>query len=129
MFTKLEQRSWIKIKVARGQNTQEFVQGLREACGDVMLPYRTVTRLVKAFREGRDAVRYNLRTGRPHVENNTVQLLVSQLDTVLRWTACLLAADVRVCHKTVLRIFLHDILDYRKLAARWIPHEISEVQK
>ena len=24
---------------------------------------------------------------------------------------------------------LHDILRYRKLAARWIPHEISEVQQ
>ena len=30
------------------------------------------------------------------------------------------------CHKTVLHI-LHDILGYRKLVARWIPHEISEV--
>ena len=33
MFTKLEQRFWIKIEVARGHNTQEFFQGLREALG------------------------------------------------------------------------------------------------
>ena len=39
-----------------------------------------------------------------------------------------LAAEVGVCHKTVLLI-LHDILGYRKLAARWIPHEISKVQQ
>ena len=31
MFTKLEQRSWIKIEVARGHSTQEYFQGLREA--------------------------------------------------------------------------------------------------
>ena len=39
-----------------------------------------------------------------------------------------LAAEVGVCHKTVLLI-VHDIPGYRKLAARWIPHEISEVQQ
>ena len=56
MFTKLEQRSWIKIEVTRGRSTQEYFQGLREACCDAVLPYRTVARWVKAFREGRDAV-------------------------------------------------------------------------
>ena len=79
--SKLEQRSWIKIEVARRRSTQECFQGLREACGYAALTYRTVVRWVKAFREGRDAVQDNLRTGRPHVENNTVQLLPSLLDT------------------------------------------------
>ena len=76
MFSKLEQRSWIKIEVARGRSTKECFQGPCEACGDAALPYRSVTRSVKAFREGRDAVKDNLRTGRPHM-NNTVQLLAS----------------------------------------------------
>ena len=40
----------------------------------------------------------------------------------------LLAAEYWVCHRTVLHI-LQDILGYHKLAARWIHHEISEVQK
>ena len=31
MFTKLEQRSWIKIEVARGRSTQECFRGLCEA--------------------------------------------------------------------------------------------------
>ena len=39
-----------------------------------------------------------------------------------------LAAEVGVCHKTVVYI-LHDILGYRKLAARLISYEISEVQQ
>ena len=33
MFTKLEQRSWIKIEVVRSRSTQECFQGLREALG------------------------------------------------------------------------------------------------
>ncbi|KAJ4450669.1 hypothetical protein ANN_02098 [Periplaneta americana] len=38
--------------MARGRSAQECFQGLREACGDAALPYRTVARWVKAFREG-----------------------------------------------------------------------------
>ena len=61
------------------------------------------------------------------MENNAFKLLASQLDADRRWTARELSAKVGVYHKTVLHI-LHDILGYRKLAERWIPHEISEVQ-
>ena len=69
MCTKLEKRSWIKTEVAQGRSRQECFQGLREACGDAALLYRIVARCVNAFREGRDAVQDNLRTGRPGVEN------------------------------------------------------------
>ena len=44
MFTKLVQRSWIKIKVTRGRSTQECFQELREACGGAR---------VKNVREGK----------------------------------------------------------------------------
>ena len=62
------------------------------------------------------------------MENNTFQLLASLLDAHRRWTVRELAADVGVCYKTVLHI-VHDILCYLKLAARWILHEISEMQQ
>ena len=60
MFTKLEQRSWIKVEVSRDHRTQACFRGLREECGDAAFPYRTVARWVKAFREGRDAVHIDL---------------------------------------------------------------------
>ncbi|PNF40931.1 hypothetical protein B7P43_G14835 [Cryptotermes secundus] len=41
---------------AQGCGTQNCYQGLREACGDAALPYRTVARWVKLFHEGRDAI-------------------------------------------------------------------------
>ena len=127
MFTKLEQRFWTKIEVARCRCTQEYFQGLREACDDAVLPYRTVARWVKTIREGRDAVQDNLRTGLPYVENNIVQLLASLLDADRRLTAIKLTVEDGVCRTTVFHI-LH-ILGYRKLTARWIPHQIFEVQQ
>ena len=45
MFTKLEQRSSLKLKQA-GAKQQKSYQGLEEAA----LPYRTVARWVQAFR-------------------------------------------------------------------------------
>ncbi|PNF41423.1 hypothetical protein B7P43_G14125 [Cryptotermes secundus] len=125
---KQEQRSWIKIEVARGRSAQNCYQGLREACGDTALPYRTVARLVKLFREGRYAIQDSRRSGRPHVDSHIIQLLASLLDVDRRWAARELAAEVGVCHKTVLHI-LHDILGYCKIAARWVPHTMSEVQQ
>ena len=81
MYTKLEQRSWIKIEMPLVRSTQECFQGLREACGDAQLPYRTMARWVKALQKGRFAVQDNLGIGRPHVENNIVQLLASLLES------------------------------------------------
>ena len=128
MFTKLEKHSWIKIEAARDRSTQVCFQGLRESCGDGALPYRTVARLVQAFLEGRDTVQHSLSSGQLLVENNTLQLLASLLDADRRWTARELAAEVREFHKTLLYI-LHGFWTYRKVSARWILHEISEVQQ
>ncbi|PNF15400.1 hypothetical protein B7P43_G00941, partial [Cryptotermes secundus] len=66
-------------------------------------------------------------SGRPHVDNHTIQL-ASLLDVDRRWAARELAAEVGVCHKTLLHI-LHNILGYRKIAACWVPHTMSEVQQ
>ena len=60
MFTKVEQRSWMKIEMERGRTMQECFEGLHEACGDATLPYHKVARWVKAFREGRNSVQDNL---------------------------------------------------------------------
>jgi len=43
-------------------------------------------------------------------------------------TGVTVAAEVGVCHKTVVHI-MHDILGYRKIAAHWVPHTLSEVQQ
>jgi len=39
------------------------------------------------FREGRDSIQDSHRSGRPHVDNHTTELLVSLLDVERRWTA------------------------------------------
>ena len=90
--------------MARSSSSQECFQGLRKACGETALPYRTVARWVKASQEGRVVVQDTLLTEQPHVKNNTVQLLASLLDADRRWTAPELGTEIGVYHKTVLHI-------------------------
>ncbi|GFU39358.1 hypothetical protein NPIL_561511 [Nephila pilipes] len=52
MVTKGDQRSRNKIESSHGRNASECYHGLCEACGDNMLPYRTVARWVEAFHSG-----------------------------------------------------------------------------
>ena len=79
---------------------------------------RTVARWVKL------SGKPGMRSGQPPFKDSIWR--TTQLNSLLPcWTTRELAAEFGVCHKTVLHI-LHDILGYRELADRWIPHEISE---
>ena len=84
----------LEFEVAQGRSTQECFQKLREACGDAALSYRTVVRRVNAFLERKVAVQNNLRTGRPHMENNIAQFLASVLGADRRRSVLELGAEV-----------------------------------
>ena len=56
VILKEDQRSWFKIECARVRNARQYYEGLQEACGERALPYHTVARWVKAFKEGRQNV-------------------------------------------------------------------------
>ena len=73
MFTKQEQRTWLKIQCARGHTARQCHERLVETCGDAALPYRTVARWIRAFNEGRDNVEHMARPGRPNVSEEDVE--------------------------------------------------------
>jgi len=81
MYSKQEQRSWIKIECARGRTAQQCHQGLQEACWESALPYRTVARWVKAFNKGCQNVAGMHRPGRPSVSEEEVYALTALLDS------------------------------------------------
>ena len=77
MFSKQEQRIWIKIECARSRTARQCHQGLQEACGQSALPYRTVARWVKAFNEGRHNVADMRRSGRSSVSDEELYVVCS----------------------------------------------------
>ncbi|KAG8232166.1 hypothetical protein J437_LFUL012238 [Ladona fulva] len=80
MFSKQEQRSWIKIECAKGRTARQCHQGLQEVCGDSALPYRTVARWVKAFNKGRQNVADMHRAGPPSVSEEEVHTVATLVD-------------------------------------------------
>jgi len=81
MFTKLEQRSWLKIEAGRGKTARECYRGLVEVCGTAALPYRTVARWVQAFRAGRQNATDQPRPGRPSATEAQVSSVAKLLET------------------------------------------------
>ena len=73
MISKEDQRSWLKIECARGLNARQCYEGLQEACGEHALPYCTVARWVKAFKEGRPTILHD--NARTHAAGAVIDLL------------------------------------------------------
>jgi hypothetical protein len=65
--------------VSRGHTAQQCHQGLQDACGESALPYRTLARWVRDFRESRQNVRDMHRRGRPSASEEEVCALSSLL--------------------------------------------------
>ncbi|GBL74125.1 hypothetical protein AVEN_231020-1 [Araneus ventricosus] len=127
MFSKQEQRSWIKIEFARGRTERQCHQGLQEACGESALPNRTLGRWIKAFNEGRQNVADMRRPGLPSVSEE-VYAVAALLDCDRCHTIRELARDAGLAYTTVLHI-LKERLGMRKIASRWVPHDFTEMQK
>ncbi|XP_035213128.1 uncharacterized protein LOC118187059 [Stegodyphus dumicola] len=98
MFSKGDQRSRLKIEVARGKNATDCYRGLVETCGTNALPYRTVARWVQAFRSGRNETADLQRTGR---RSEQIDILSGLLTIDRRWTVRELSLEVGLSHQTV----------------------------
>ena len=118
MISKQDQKFWWKIECARGLNTRQCYEGLREACDECALPHRTVAWWVKAFRDGRQNVTGMPQAGRPAVSEEDVQNI----------TIRELVNNVGLAHSTVLQI-LKKQLQMRKIDSKWFPHDLIEQQK
>ena len=64
MFSRYEQRCYIKIQVASGKNAGQCFRALQKACRRQVLPYRTIARWVEAFRQGRKECQHKAHAGR-----------------------------------------------------------------
>ena len=95
-----------------------------------LLPNRTVTRWMEAFKRGRIATVDLPRSGRPESAHTEVQVAVIEhwLTDERHWTVTELSAYSGISALTVSLILRKD-LKIRKLYAKWVPHALGEVQK
>jgi len=97
------------------------------AHGDLAPKYRTVAKWVALFKEGRESLEDDPRSGRPitaHTDAN-IELVRQIIEINPRSTFDDIVAQTSLCRYTIQEI-VHDSLRKRKLASRWIPHELTD---
>ena len=91
-------------------------------------PVQLHTIAIVPWREGFHSEQPSFRTTPCWQPHNWASFFFAGCRTSMDCTGVTVAAEEGVCHKTVLHI-LHDILGYRKIAAHWVSHTLSEVQQ
>ena len=128
--TRQEQRSYVKIAVLWDRNAKEYYSELTEALGNRALPYRTVTTWAAEFQCGRVASADMCRTGRPRtVCTDVARAVIAQcLEDDRRLSLQELQAHIGIDQATVHKIIGED-QHMHKIAAKWVPHALTEQQK
>lgn len=126
-----EQRAFVKIMTLRHKKPSEIHQELVEACGEAAMALRTVQKWVKRVEDGESSTQDAARSGRPSTSNEEEHLeqLRALMETDRRWTCDELAEQMPQVSRTSIYRLLTDVLGMRKVAARWVPHNLSEEQK
>lgn len=129
-FGKIEVRGVMKFLFLQQKNATEIHSAMKAIMGDKCPSYSTVQHWVRRFRTGHFDVEDEPRSGRP-VEATTEGKAEVVHDLVLadrRISAKRVAEIVGISDERV-RHILHNILDMRKLSAKWVPKCLQADQK
>ena len=101
-----------------------------EVCGDQALAYSTVRRWAQLFREGRDSIEDEPRTGRP--KSATGNLSIELVGEFLRSDSCCSIEEISKYTEIstgCINCILKEDLGVRKVCARWVPYSLAEAQQ
>jgi histone-lysine N-methyltransferase SETMAR len=123
-------RYYIKIRTILGTDPTTIHQELSTAIGSNAPSYSTFARWAKRFREGREDVDDEPRSGRPISEltDRNIELVRQIINNDPHSTYDDIIAETSLSHGTVERI-IHDHLKMKKVTSRWVPHELTDEQK
>ena len=123
-------RFYIRTRTILGLNATDIHAELTAAYGPKAISYSTVQQWAKYFREGNMEVEDDPRSGRPisKIKPENIQAVQNVIEEDPHSTYDDIEAETQLSRGTIERI-IHDHLRMRKLASRWIPHELTANQK
>lgn len=125
-----EIRGYIKTRVLLGYSVKEIFNDLCAVHGHNEVSYTTVSRWVKKFKSGYDSINDAPKCGRLRsvTSKNMVEKVHEIVKSDARLTIEQISKSVGMSAASVFRILKRD-LKMRRIAARWIPHLLTEEQK
>jgi len=127
---KNEIRGYILIRYNLGIECPVIHNELVLSFGDYAPCLRTVQRWVERFKSGDESIKDFERPGRPitAVTESNIKLIRDLIDEESHISYNKIEAATDISRPAIFRI-IHDALKLRKLASRWIPHELTKTQK
>lgn len=125
-----EQRVIVKFLTKLGKSCTEMEKDLLAVYGEEAMKPRTIRKWTERFREGRDSVTDDQRSGRPVTASGDEAVV--NIEAFLRdhpkATCRNMEEQLGLSKSSVFRI-LKEKLHYSKLCARWVPHMLTEMNK
>ena len=129
-LTREEQIAYITIESRRGKGAPEILNALLEVVPTSVLAYSTIRRWDRKFNNGRSDVSKKHQCGRPvsATDGENAEKVAKLLNDDRRYTCTEITHELDISHRSAHSI-LTERLKMRKVAARWVPHMLSDSEK
>ncbi|CAF1489471.1 unnamed protein product [Rotaria sordida] len=123
-------RYYIKIRTGLEINAKTICEELTETFGSDAPAYSTLKKWAQRFREGREDVRDDPRSGRPVsvLTDDNIERVRQIIEDDPHSTYDDIMAETSLSYGTIERI-IHDCLKMRKVTPRYVPHQLNNEQK
>ncbi|GFX21015.1 histone-lysine N-methyltransferase SETMAR [Trichonephila clavipes] len=125
-----EIRSVIRFLTAKNVSVAEIHRQISDVYGPNVMSSSKVRKWVTAFKDGRENVHDEPRSGRPSViTDDLVNAVDEKIREDRRFTISTLASEFPNVGRTTLHKVVSEKLKFRKLCSRWVPSLLTEEHK
>ena len=130
LHTNFEQRAVIKFCTRLGEKPLDIYNKMVEVYREDVLSYSRVKDWAKRFREGRESIEDDEKSGRPIsvITPHTIDMVRNITVDDPHSTVAEIAHHLDISTGSVDDILLNH-LGYRKVSSRWTPHTLTKEQK
>jgi len=123
-------RAMIYYDFRRGLTRQQCIDQLNSTFGEEAPSFATVKRWYNEFYRGRPSLNDEYREGRPKsvVVPETIDAVQHMINQDRHVTYCEIETSLGISPTSIHKI-LHEHLAVKKVCCRWIPHNLTKVQK
>lgn len=127
--TREDQLSYIKVEFLRGKSPLEIHSALQEVCSTTALPYSTICRRLSQMKSNRETSPCKTSPGKESTATDEIHIQMARdlLNSDRRLTCDEIAHELGISHGSAHTIVTKH-LGMRKVAARWVPHNLSDSQ-